>query len=513
MKEPFPIRLSLYLFVLATMLCQFSCLDADELQLGLSDEEYSLAIPLVNTRITVGKLAEQSKGNASIKIDADGKAYVLYNGEVLRKSAAAIFPPFPGLIAYNIPDTLSTIQLQFNNTYQIKKAIFQDTKIQFYFQHSFPQDVKITMRILELTKNGKTFEQTYIVPYNQELPVKKLTDPVSVDGYTLLSQNNTLTFQYTATLPDGSRIRLDQAQMSYDVIKFSYIDGYLGYHVFAVDGDIIDVGLFNPWLSGSFDFQNPKITLSVENAFGLPVRSRINKMELTSITGKQVKLESPFVTTGIDFAYPAFSELGQIKTTYFDFNRDNSNIREIFNEKTKTIAYDISALVNPERDTTIKGFITEDSYFVVRVAVEVPMHASANQVVITDTLDIDLSAQDEVISAEFKALTTNDFPADLTVQAFFLDADGKILDPLFTENGYVLPAAQIGPDGKTLPGKENTLVVTMDQQRYEKIKRSRRVAILGTINTTGSERKEPVWIYQDDGLAVKLGVKFGYRKR
>jgi hypothetical protein len=495
------------------LFCLSSCLETTDFTLGLSDDAYSFAIPLVNTRITVGRLAEQSTGNAGIRIDSDGKATVLYNGEVLRKSAAAIFPPFPGLIAYNIPDTLSTIQLQFNNSYLIKKAIFQDTKINFYFQHNYPQDVKVTMRILELTKNGKVFEQTYNVPYKQTLPVSTITDPLSIDGYTLLSNNNSLTFQYVATLPDGSRIKLDQAQMNYDVIKFSYIDGYLGYHVFAVDGNIIDVGLFNPWLSGSFDFQNPKITLSVDNAFGLPVRSRINKMELTSITGKQVKLESPFVTTGIDFAYPSFSEQGKIKTTNFDFNRNNSNIRDIFNEKTKTISYDISALVNPERDTTIKGFITGDSYFVVRVAVEVPLLASVNQVVIGDTLDIDLSQQDEVVSAEFKAITTNDFPADLSVQAFFLDDQGNPIEALFAGAGYTLPAATLAANGKTMPGKENTLLVPMDSERYQRIRHSKRVAILGTINTTGSERQEPVWIYDNYGLGVRLGVKFTYKKK
>lgn len=165
--------------------------------------------------------------------------------------------------------------------------------------------------------------------YNNSVPVKLQSDQISIDGWTLQSETNSMTFHYEATLPNGQKIKLDNAQMNFDIIKFSYLDGYLGYHVFAVDGNIIDVGLFNKWLSGSFDFEDPKITISVDNAFGLPVRSRVNKMELTSITGNTVNLESDFITSGIDFAFPTFSEIGAIKTTEFDFNKSNSNVRDV----------------------------------------------------------------------------------------------------------------------------------------------------------------------------------------
>jgi hypothetical protein len=137
---------------------------------------------------------------------------------------------------------------------------------------------------------------------------------------------------------------------------------------------IIDVSLFDKWKSGKFNFEDPKISLSVESNFGLPVRSKINTLSLTSISGNTVNLESQYVTEGINFNYPLFSEIGQVKTTEFYFDKTNSNIKQIFNEKTKSIAYDIDAVVNPDKDTLNKGFITSTSYFVVNVSVEVPLH-------------------------------------------------------------------------------------------------------------------------------------------
>ncbi len=495
------------------LLLHFSCIDIEkETDVGLSDQEYEVAVPLVNTKITVSKIAEASKGNTGIKLDADGKATVIYNGEVIRRSAASIFPPFPGVIPYLILDTTSNIKLQFNNTYLIKNAVFEDTKINFYFENALPSDVKIKMRILELTKNGKVFESDFVMKYNNTLPVKLQTEQISLDGWTLKSETNSLTFDYDAVLPDGTKIKLDKALMNFDIIKFSYIDGYLGYHVFAVDGSIIDVGLFNKWLSGSFDFEDPKITISVDNAFGLPVRSRVNKMDLTSVTGKTVSLESQFINTGIDFAYPSFSELGVVKTTKFDFNKNNSNIRQIFNEKTKTIAYDISALVNPERDTTIRGYITDNSYFLVNVAVEVPLNGSVNQLVVTDTIKIELGDYNEVRSAEFKAITSNDFPADIRVQAYFLDESGAKLEQLFVGDGYELPAATLQANGKTLPGVEKTQLIDFTEAQFERIKASKKLAIVGYINTRDSNQKKSLWIYDNYGIGLKLGAKIKYRK-
>lgn len=478
-----------------------------------AETEYDLALPLVNTKLTVGKISEESKGNSVLKIDSDGRVTVLFNGEIIRRTSSSIFPPFPGLVPVPIEDTLTNSQLPFKSEYLIKKAIFEDTKISFYFENDLPSDVKIKMKILGLQKNGQEFEQDYVLKYNNQLPASTTTQLVSIDGWTLTSQTNSLTFYYEAFLENGQKIKLTKAWMNFDLIKFSYLEGYLGYHIFPVDGNIIDISLFDRWLSGSFDFQNPKITISVDNAFGLPVRSRVNKMELTSITGNVVNLQSPFIDSGLEFAYPTFQELGQIKTTNFDFNKDNSNIREIFNEKTKKISYDISALINPEKDTMIKGFVTNRSYFVVNVAVEVPLHGSVNQLVITDTVEVDLEDFDDVLSAEFKSITSNDFPADLTIQGYFLDENDQQITSLFDNDGLFMEKAPLLPNGKTGIPIEKTTFQNFDETEIQSIKKAKKLAFIGKINTINSDQKVPLWIYNDYGLGMKLGVKLKYKKK
>jgi len=490
-----------------------SCYDLEnETQLGLGDQEYNLAVPLINSKITLGKIAAEATGNTSIRVDGDGRATVFYNGEVIRRSTAAIFPPFPGILPIPILDSVWVQEIFDRAKYSIKRATFDDTKIWFTFTNALPEDLNINLTIPELTKNGIAYRQDFVLKYNNTSSTTLVTEEFSVDGWTLTSVNNALTFRYQARTKDGTPVKLDGAQMNFDLIKFSYLEGYLGYHIFPVEGSIIDVGLFNKWLSGSFSFEDPKITIRVQNAFGLPVRSRVNKMELTSIAGSSVSLESPFINTGIDFAYPSFSEIGTIKTTDFVFDKSNSNIKEIFNEKTKTIAYDIVALINPDRDTSINGYISDGSFFVVNVAVEVPLNGSVNNVVLTDTLDLNLEDLDDIVSAQFKAITSNDFPAEVKVQAYFLDENGQRLDQLFNDDGIILPPASTLQNDTTIPGSEKTDFLGFDDARFAKIKRSKKLAIIGAINTIDSDTNKSWWIYENYGIGIKLGAIFKYKK-
>jgi hypothetical protein len=501
-----------YAILLITAFSQ--CVDRD-IALDIEGPEYDLAVPLINSRITIGRVAAESKGNTSIRIDSDGKATVAYNGDVIRRTAAAIFPPFPGILDNPIPDTLYDLPLPFgspSNIFLIDRATFRNTRIFFEFEHDQPEDVQIRMQILNLKRNNQHFDQRYTLKYNGNFPNKIITPQFSIDGWELVSNTNAIRFYYEAVRPNGEKVRLKNAILRFDLILFSYIEGYLGYHIFGVDGNAIRIGLFNAWKSGGFNFEDPKIVLRVDNAFGLPVRSRVNKMQLTTVTGNVLSLESPFINTGIDFDYPGFNEVGKTKSTFFTFDKNNSNIREIFNEKTNLISYDIDALVNPDRDTTIKGYIDFDAFFNINVAAEVPLNGYVRELVVSDTLSLDLSAFNSVHSGEFKIITANDFPAEVSLQIYFLDAEGRRLEELFAAEGLVLPAAVLLPNGRTQRGQERTTFVPLSQSKLENMRKSDRVLIEGRLNTTGSAEGKSLWLYDDYGITVKAGALLKYKK-
>ncbi len=497
----------------AIVLLLIGCYDTDNLQeWDFNDQEYDLAIPIVNTKVSVFRLNELVEGKVAIKFEPDGKAIIAYNGEVLRKNSAAIFPPYPGVTPLPITDTIAQVEIMPIQKVNIHTAIFKETKINFTVENNLTEDLYVVMTIPELTKDGQTFVKNFTIPYKNTLPVTYQTEDISVDGWSLKTNRNIMTFHYQAVTSTGQKVKLDKAFMNFDLIKFYYLEGYLGHHDFPVDGNFINIGLFDFWKSGTFDFEDPKITLSVENAFGLPVHSKVNKLELTSITGNTVRLESPFVDAWIDFLYPGLDEVGKVKTTNFDFNKNNSNIRQIFNEKTKTITYDMSALVNPEKDTTKTGFITDQSYFIVRVAAEIPLYGSVNQLVVEDTIDIELPEVDYVTSAELKAIISNDFPAQIKTQVHFLDDNNHVIDILFDDEGLDITAAALNNNSQTTTSVEKTVFLNFDRDRYEKVRKASKIAIIGYLNTTNSDQKRSLWIYDSYSLGLKLGAKIKIKK-
>ena len=144
--------------------------------------------------------------------------------------------------------------------------------------------------------------------------------------------------------------------------------------------------------------------------------------------------------------------------------------------------------------------------------VEVPLHGSVNELVVSDTLDIDLNGISNVKSAEMKALITNDLPAEMRVQGYFLNDNNTVSANLFVGDGIYIPGASLGPDGRTLPGRQQAYTISVDGPSFNTMKESKRMVLVGFLNTLGSERKESIWIYNDYGIDIKLGARVKYRK-
>jgi hypothetical protein len=502
-----------FLMLLAGFILE-SCADFD-FTTNETDDPYTLAVPLINSKLTIQKVGDLlDSTNASLFIDNQGKVTAKYSGEVIRQNASAIFPAYPGIVPFFITAPTTTVKLPLSDAYLIKNAIFKETKIRFEFLHETTQDIKINLRILEVSKDNKVFEKDFVLKYSGQATSELKTEEISLDGWQFKSNNNTMTFVYDARLPDGTSVTLKKSIMPFDAIKFSYLDGYLGYHIFGIEGSAIDVGLFNTWQGGSFNFDDPKIFLTVENGFGIPVRSKINKMDLTSITGNTVSLQSTYINSGINFAYPDVNNVGTSKTTNFYFDKTNSNIKELFNQKTKTISYDIDALVNPDKDTLIKGYITDDSYFAINVAVELPMKGSIDSFQVLDTFDFSLGAEipERVEKIQLDVTTENDFPANVILDAHMLDEAGNDLGSLFA-NKIILKPSTVDASGKTISSTFDKSSTTYDKAMIDKLVKAKKLVFRGNVNTLDSYDADGLWIYANYGIGLNVGAIIDYKAK
>lgn len=490
--------------VLATIM--FGCSDFSSLNsIDREKQELELALPLVNTVFSVSDFTSEEDDDVSIVVDEEDRVTLVYKGDVVRQNVSAVFPSVP-FFAFPLLDTVFNAPVPFASDQRVDKAIFGKTNMIFEFNSDFEEDVTVHVTIPQLNKDGVVFETDFLVTYDGEAPTKFTSDLIPIEDWTLEATNNIITINYDARTPDGMRQKFTSAALAFDVVIFDYVEGYFGSEVFDINGDFIAIGVLDKWRSGGLEFEDPKVRVFVENAFGFPVRSIFKTMQVITTTGEKLDMVSDVIDDNVDFDYPTLDEQGEIKVTEFSFTKDNSNIVDLFKEKVVQVTYDIDAGANPDMDESITGFVNEDSYFLVSVDVALPLHGSVNNLVLQDSIDLDLSDLADANSAEFKNVITNDFPADITLQAYFFDEEGELLDSLFNKRLF-LSAAQVDPSsGKALAGEETISYEEIDTTRFTNLASGRKALINVKINTKQA-LNGPLWIYNDYGIKFKLGAK------
>lgn len=493
--------------LLSLIMTMQSCSEYSDLSdVERAEEQIELAIPIVNTEFSISDFTgENGPENVSIRLDAQDRVTLVYKGEVVRQNVTAVFQPVP---FFGIPlvDTSLTVPVPFASDQRVDRAIFGESNFNVSIVSQFEEDVDVQITIPQLSKNGSIFQTSFSVPYGGTSPVMHNSGLISVEDWTLESAESIITIIYDARLADGTRVKFNSIDMTFDVVVFDYIEGYFGSEVFDIKGDFIAIGVLNNWVSGGLLFADPKVKIFVENAFGFPVRSIFNTMQVVTTTGEMLNMESEIIDNNVDFAYPKLDEQGEVKITEFSFNKDNSNIVDLFKEKVTRVTYDIDAGANPDMDESIVGFVNEDSYFLVNVDVELPLEGTVNNLVLQDSIDMDLEELDDVTSAEFKTVIANDFPADITLQSYFFDENNTLLDSLFEER-RLFPAAQVDPaTGRAMSGEEEITFVNFEKERMDLLKRSKKVLVNVKINT-GQASSGPLWIYNDYGIRFKVGAK------
>lgn len=503
------------LYLLAMMLMTLSaCSDVQDIQDAEAVSDVSVAVPLINTQLTLNTVSDRVDGLTTIVIDPGGKPTLKYNGELIRQEANDIFPVFPAIIDIPIDGSNSTWSLEELATLtsafadnEIRKAIFQDNNVFFKLQHALDEDVNFTITIPEFTLDGVPFTKTYTVPARFNEADIYNTESSSLDDYLFIPIDNSLSFQYTAVDNLGNDVPMEFTAMKLDFLNFEYIEGYFGERVFDVQGDVIQVGLFDKWISGGLEFEDPRVSIRVENAFGFPVKTDFKKLEFKTITGLTYDIESSIIDEGVAFNYPSLEEVGEVKETSFNFNKDNSNIQQIFIDKIASVGYDIDALANPDADPTISGFLNKESYFRIDVSVDLPLKGIVKELIVSDTLDFDLSEIDDVETAEFKFVIRNDFPATVRVQAVILDAANNPIDEVFDGQGITLEAATLGNDGRTIKGDASIEFIDIQSDRLNTIKDGERIVLVAYIDSE-NVTEDFVWLYSDYEIDFKLGAIF-----
>ncbi len=502
------------LLFLATLLAFSACkkYEVDEVEIGAYDAEY--AIPLINTSATLQDVLENFDSTTFIQFSDDNLIILNYKGDVNSKTSDDLFQVLSEyeLIPIPLEDTATFIPYEPVDGVDLDYAILKSGTLKWGFQSHHTEPVEVTLTLPSMTKNGIPFSAIMSGPgysgTGDPFPIFDLNG-IDLTGYRLEAVNDTIYINYVAhRLNSGIMDTLSSCGITFENLVASYIEGYLGNDLYDLDRDTIEIDFFENWTRGDVYFEDPKLTVTVENSFGLPVRSKANIVNVHTADDQVLALESIYLDS-ININYPSLSEVGEVKYTYFDFNKENSNVDELLGANPVAVDYDMDAVPNPDSITSIRGFMTDSSYFNAQVEVELPVYGTASGFEARDTFEIDMDMEDAT-HAEFKIVAENEIPLDVGVQLYFANDDNVIIDSLLAADEILMAAAPVDADGKSTMAAEKITFSLFDEARFDGVRSATKLFMNARFSTLNNGAQS-VKVFADNEVRIRVGMKLGIR--
>lgn len=500
-----------FFLLLTAALVLPSCTNFKEFEgLEVGNYEGEFAVPLFQSSISFEQLLEDVNEGTELIVEEDGSMRLYYLNDPKIRRTEDIFEIIP-IFGAVLEDTVSRIPFELPEGVDIQLMTFNEGNIGFSFQSFHEDDLDVTFSLPQLTRNGQIFERSFTVDYEGTLPVEK-TGVFSLKNWDLMPEDDSLTIRYEAIRAgNGQRDTLTQVQMGVVNLEFSYAEGFLGTETYDVDSAVIDMDFFETWANTDVFFEDPKVIVLVENSFGFPVRSDTRKLFAETYDGQILQFENEGVANGIDFDYPTFDEIGETKMTTYVLDKDNSNIQDIVAAGPRFIEYVIDAITNPEEDPSQIGFLTDSSFFRVQVAVDIPIWGSVTNYGAQDTFDVSFESFYNIREIEFKVVAENEIPLEAEMQMYFVNAEGAILDSMFTSPTILIPGAPVDDKGLVTAQVEEINYITFDAPRFERIRNASGI-IAHTLFSTYNMGGPSVRLNANQSLDLRVGMKAVYQE-
>lgn len=460
------------------------------------------AVPLVDTKKSFGDIIDGFDPKAFIQIGTDSTVIMRYKGNFIAQSSLDIFSQFKD-VTFPITDSTMAVPFSLPSGVHIDYVDVKKGSLRWGFAAP-PEPLNVTITIPQLTKNGQ--------PFRRNFNLSGITlDAIDMSGWRLTAQNDSIYIQTTARkISNGQPFNLKNGGLfQIQNFEFTFAKGYFGQSIFDGPQDSIAIDFFDKWKNGSVYFNEPRMIITLDNSFGVPVRSVMKQGEVVTLDGRRLALQSP-LTAGVNINYPSLSEVGKSKRTVVILDKNNSNIAQIMSSNPVAIQYNIDGLTNPDQNTSISGFMTDSSKFELQVEVEVPMVGTAKSFEVNDTFNINLVKATDVTQAEFKVITDNGMPIDLSLQGYFATEKGSIIDSMYAVKSPILRGASVNNLGLPTGTTTTENLITLNAEKLKKVRTATKLIVRYAFSTTNNG-SVPVKLTSSQNVRVRIGVKFGLK--
>lgn len=349
-----------------------------------------------------------------------------------------------------------------------------------------------------ITNNG--------VPLTQTLQNGNSSQLLSVAGYKAVLDDNTFDAQVSvrvrsggspSTVPPGTQFNFT---LDFTNLNFDYVKGFFGDQTASLPDETLEIGAFeNVFEDVDVSLASPKISFVVINEYGIPVNVLFNTLEARKPGGSlavQLNPASPIVTSiPQTMGDSAFTTVAV------------TNARALLDFAPTEFYYSVSAHIN-QGLTDGQNFCRSDSELNVRMSVEVPFIGNASNIVLQDTVDLDLGdlESSEIEDALLRISTINHLPLNANLQLYLLNENLMPIDLLLDPgNNQVIEGAATDASGTPTSPGEKTMEITIVKEKINKLFDATKLVIYAELET--ADNPKDVKFRAADKLEIKVGLK------
>lgn len=484
----------LAILLLGSTIASCSLIDKSDKIIG-PQWEPSFATPILNTQFSMNDVLEKLDSSSYVQTNSAGLLSIVYEDQFTTESNGPLFE-FPDVL---VPMFDTTQQIGFPiegiTALGIKQGI-----LNYSFESVGIGAQELVVQIPEASQNGAAYEK--IVSFNAP---GTFAGSLDLSGYDLDLASEKMTFKYFAR-PAGSNERNILPNFYFEITDLEYrqVNGYMGNQDLELGADSMNLDLFDKLGEGSLRFNDPRISIRLQNSYGVPIEVHANAFSIITENGN-IALDHSGLSNGILLNYPKMGQEGSFASTDIEINKENSNLDDLLSSKPTGLTYDLSATLHPEEDSSKVGFVLDNSGFDLGLSIEIPLDLQLNDISFEQDLGIEMERIDQVESAILTLITDNGFPLELVMQAYFLDEQGVAQDSLFDGPAQLLSAASVDQNGRVNESTSNSLDIELSPERWYHLQNSTEIRVKAEIAST-NQGTVPVKFYDDYTLGIKLGI-------
>ena len=381
-------------------------------------------------------------------------------------------------------DGIYDIDLNFYDSVELKNIIFNQGRLNFGISSFLGYDVEIDYLIpairnddtisdiIELKSNGSYNIDYDITNYDFDLynEIKEKYNNLRVSskfkiksetGYILYKSNEEIDVTFT-----------------FSNLIFDEINGYFGNNKYSIEKEEIELEKelldFYDKIEGEFLFTNPRLGLTVNNSFGIPLFINLDIQASNNNKSENIIIN--------DRVVEAKSKDGSFEETKIFIDKENSNILNFINLPPKdNLLIEGDIILNPD-EKTYDNFILKNSEIEANTFLEIPFQISASNLMISDTFQIeDINFDTDLSDARLLFNYQSDIPLTFDIELIYLD---KTLLEIDRNVGEInIKGSETDANGYSTGSVSNTFEVNLSENSLKRIKELENIIMNIELNT------------------------------